>query len=537
MIRPLVGLFLLFSAPTFATCDVYDLQRTLGTEWEFQPLYAKLYRSGLDLGFGESEMGLINELGNSKFKKLFDFYGKDETGHWVRGFVPSRIGNTEEFLNLVTRYPANFHAKNGGWQISGMDSMDNETFSKFLKDVMEARGNPNPDLKVRKIASAWNSLADPNPYDAMISEEAAEEWRAGKFNLFEFPMSGSVSKGSGVLGYMENLWVRLGFFKKGDPKLTIAVKKAVGHVHWVPNIKGMVETVREKVYASTIGYWGEYNDSAIVSRMSIFGQVKSLSGVQTLNDAMIQKAYAYLQEKVFGNITFSVLTRESFERISVTPNGILVKNRASDLRTIADANIPTVFRRLHLALRGSYGQETLPDDVPIPMIGLEARGEQNVVDGMNSLPRKISGTDKVDVESLAKYNTGEPAGLIGKTENLKIRAKALGINPRVIDTFDSILDAKQGLLWSKDQIRALAFLPMTDWETHPLFERNLSMVTPGEKERRLGTFQQALYRYTRRVNGLLNRNLSNEAFEMQVEVEMLRFVSESDLERLLKWHN
>jgi hypothetical protein len=380
----LLGQFLLlFCSNARANSETYclTLLRTLGAEWEFSPVRLELLRESQNnvRAFFSGPGLAAQEIHDSRFRELFGFYGRTKAGTWTRDFVPNRIAQTDRFKKMTGAIPLKTATHNEGVILVQPEALEAEEYGILIRGLMEARGKREGDLKLRKNAAAWSDKT--SDLDKMIPDELAEEWRRDDYggNVymgFEFPMAEPVRDRKYLSDYIRNLWVRLGLFENGHPDLERALNRAQGHVHWVAEISSQPRQEREKLYRAIIDYWADRNDALRIRDMDAFQKQLDATGKAILGREDVVRASNVVEDTFRNHYSVTLLTRETFERVSATPDGISILERDSDLEPSVDPNIPPVFKRLPFGLRGKYGQATLPANRPIPIVGLEARNLQ-----------------------------------------------------------------------------------------------------------------------------------------------------------------
>lgn len=367
--------------------DQYTVKRTLGVEWEVEAVRVSLVDP--ETGLAESVSGFLV----ARLRELFALYGKDAEGNYVKGLIPERIAKSESFQAYRARMPGFFEEREGQVYISDFSKVYGVELQPLITTVFQVRGQYADDIVLRKDPAKWADKK--NRFDEMMPLNVAEEWKFGKFGSLEFPMSGAVTKKSELKGYITNLWLRLGIFEPGDPKIEKAAEFAAGHVHWVPDLSSIpVGAEKKKIYAAIKGYWGDANDVTEIAFTSQFKDNVGADGVLkfTLDDATFANDAL---KSGFLNYSIGILTRETYGRLSATPKGIKVKDHTNGLQPEVDPNFPTVFKRLNLGLRGIYGKIAAVGKA-ISKVGIEARSMETMDEGLSLLPPKIPGTDTVD---------------------------------------------------------------------------------------------------------------------------------------------
>lgn len=442
----------------------------------------------------------FEELAKSDFRKLFALYGKDETGAWVKNLIPDSILQSKDFEKLKENSPkVKFVTRNGKTYLENFESLNGEDLKNTLFLLLQGRGRNGTNLALRKIPEAW--VDKTSRFDKMISDQLAEEWRdENRFAGFEFSMQGHVEKGKDLREYVKHIWLRVGLAKEGDARLEEMLDKMRGHVHWVPDIQAVTDPIaRELLYRALVGYWGDANDSNVVRQNSVYELLAEPGGQVNLNAYLAQEAWMQDWQKL-NQYSITLLTRETFDRVSSNSNGILIRDREKDLEPDVDPNIPPVFKRLSMGLRGAYGQATLPPGRPIPMTGLEGRGTNTQEENLSSLPQKIPGTPEVDLDRFLPHSVDGKRGVLSSIATLREKAIAMKIDPDLVDSLDSSIQPP--INYPRDNARAYFFLPLNDWLAHPLVVRSLASMKKGVREHAVQKYQAALGRYVRRVNDL-----------------------------------
>lgn len=557
------------------------IDSTRGVEWEWTPV--KTARKGaaafaIDYMLERPPAGVV-DLGQSRFRQLFGLYGRDSSGHWLRNLIPRDVLVSKSFQEAIhppplpesvrirpeDRLPSEWdeirkyddllkrkylrevelEVRDGNTYITNFDQLSPEAMIKTMKILFESRGPYGDSLRLRKNTESWSHFQ--GRYDTLIPDQVSEEWRFGKFVNIEFPMDGHVHNSAEAREYLGNLWTRLGLFEAHDPKLQEALDEAIVHVHWVPDVQSISHNVdsgmpdlRKTVYQAIIGLWGDANDAMQVSELA--NAVKNAhvqsDGSVTLDPQDIIDLSRMIKD-AWTNGTINVLRQEDFNRLSATDQGITVVGRLRNLNPQIDPSFPPEFKFLPVGLRGKYSPPPKDEHAAVSVVGLEARNTGTIANADKILPSDVDG--KADLGELLQHGAAGPRGLISDPQLLRDRVQKLGISPDLFDRVEtqiSELAANPVFHWSREQMRAIVWLPLNTWESHPLRVSNLH-VLPASKARELDRMlQMARARYSQRLASIRLANagpVKQNATQPLTEVigEVFRFVKESDLAQTL----
>lgn len=211
------------------------------------------------------------------------------------------------------------------------------------------------------------------------------------------------------------------------------------------------------------------------------------------------------------NYSLCPLTRSLYARVSAGSDGIHIADRAKDLDPGVDHSVPPAFKRLLMGLRGGVGVAVTNGSEPITVVELEARSTGDTTRGnLETLPLLTPGTNHIDLGALQAHANPAPRGLIDGIPELEARAKELGIPQRLVSEANRELDKKnlrrnkeyRRYIWRNNQILAAYFIPLNDWLSHPIVQRNLSALPAAERQGAVRRYRQALERYKTRMISL-----------------------------------
>jgi len=275
-----------------------------------------------------------------------------------------------------------------------------------------------------------------------------------------------------------------------------------------------------RLYRAVKGYLGEINDRAAVyelARYVLHGGSAVFSDYPSFLVSILGLAEQYI---------FSILTRETFDRLIATPEGFLVKDRNVDLKPRVEPNFPFVFKCLPLALRSLGLKRYENPSTPLPLFRLEARTVGNTIrENFAALPPTVPGTSYLDTAALLQYDHEYSAahskgatvgcGLMSGKALILRRLNQLGLSEDVYAFVERAIERKDGVYefmnrdpqifqMKSNELIALMLLPVNDWLNHPRVVRHLDSLSEERREAAVLKFNEALDRYKRRMSMVVN---------------------------------
>jgi len=499
----IITLLIVVGGDASAACKDVLLNRALGLEWELGDIRRERVITEAD---GTKPLRYIL-LERSKIQDLYGFFGRAESENpnspWIRNFLPQRVAEHPEVINELARL--GLRIEQG--VLTGLQRLSGQDIHSLVKTLFEARGKFSRDLRLRKVPEAWLPKVgevltkEQHALDDLIAMELAEEWMidASGNNVFltvEFPSERPFTNREELVAYLQHFVARLELLPPEKNTQINVLRWLAGHIHHTFDIAQVDDRyVRETYYRSLVRMWGDLNDLDIVSYLNLMSIGSDyLSGELPLTRSQFVSLAEQL-EGMFQNRTFSILTREMYERLDITDRGVVVRERDKGLDPFFDVNFPVVYKRLSYGFRGNYGQATVPAGEPVPLVGIEARGHRAFGDAIASVPEMAA--------KILDHDQAGPRGLLSDSDLLRRKASELGIDSDFMVDAEHVL-AQGTYRWTPEQVRAMVFLPLNDWLKHPLAKKNLQAMGSYTRVRAEANFEVALSRYVVRMNELAN---------------------------------
>ncbi len=520
-----------------ASLFVSKIPATIGVEVEWQPIRANIERKnvdplveGMSFPFSREE----SDFNRMELGKMFGLYGRDEkTGKFKENLLPKKVTASVEFKRLLNPEPvpfpefANQHPREWipdehrqyreysrklsearlpfsvqfdgeYYYITNFGSLKGPDLIRTLQLLFDIAGAESADLILAKRPEAWVSKNSAS--DVLIPSRVVIEERNGRSAGLEFPMAGAVRTEQEVRDYIKNLWIRLGLFEEQETELIEeATSNTNIHMHWVPQIQSMPKEKRKLLYRAQKDLFGDLNDEAMLSDYTELAlQLETSKLSSDTSETKLLTAFYQLVAS-FMQMPIQNLTRSAFRRIEVTSEGIYEKDR---LRTEndMDPNFSDELKLLRYGLRGKYGQESLPTNQPVPKVGIEFRNDGTFVKTM----RHVSESEERFVDSVP---TGT-RGIEDDPAQLRILAQHYGIDTRLIGlAYESLHSGNSHIKqsqWRPSTIIATLLLPLTAWESHPLYQRGLKQLSREQSSKMEKSFATARARYKQNINRLVS---------------------------------
>ena len=507
------------SSPPLVCIGAFEklaLERSLGVEWEVKRIGETDEPSPKDRmivrGFspGLEEFNVSSEiLANSNFPTLFSFYGKGASGSFREHFIPDAIAQHSDWKLVRDDRAIELEKVDGGVVVKNFTSLREHSLARLLDRTLSVRGRNRQNLVLKKSTAGWGG---PSELDRQIPDLVAEEWRGDNtFVGFEFPMQGGVKSWGQIADWYKNLWWRLGLISdKNSVLIDSYVSSERDHIHWRTDPMQLPADQRSKTYSGLVGFWGDRNDAAFVGGFNVFHDKVSADGIVSLTRHDV-RLVGVIDEMSY-NYSLCPLTRSLYGRVTVGPDGIQIADRLKDLDPEVDHLVPPAFKRLLMGLRGGVDVTLAKGDQPIKVVELEARSTGDSTRGnLESLPSLIPGTNFVDVHELQSHASSTPRGLLDAIQELETRAKELGIPSTLVSEANREIDKRNQrrneeysrYIWRNNQILATYFIPLNDWLSHPIVQKNLAAAQQkGQREAAIQRYQRALERYKERMSCL-----------------------------------
>lgn len=501
-------IFILLSLEVFAADCItflkksYEVPVSIGLEWEF---------GSLQIGKTPKELheGRVSDwqvaLPRSRFRELYAFYGKNPQGTYVKDLIPGHVLKSREFQKL-SRFRQVLVRKQGDQVfLHNWRELPDSLVMPVVFQLIRARGQGDDSLRLQQVEEAWVEYQ--TPYDRLIPKVVAEEWRNGDFGGIEFPMQGGVGAPRQLAKYIKNLWLRLGL-KEGRYR-DASPEDLVGHTHVLPVIQNLPEALRKMGYDSWIGLWSELNERDVINAKTLF-KSQSLESDGALKFAADHLPFIHeFMMRRYGNPEIQILSFDAIQRLRTSSQGVVLLDN-SDVAPHVDRNLPRVFKRLPHGLRGSYGQPTFSEGVPIPSLGIETRSGLTAFVGLKDVPGLDRNFPRIDFSSLWKFGYPGLRGLVTNSQFLERRVQELRLHEDLISELRTMVSLERAITWDHDLVVADMLLPLQEWGSHALIMRNLSALPNKSKRILVSSYQGALNRYVQRVNHIMEARLSRD---------------------------
>lgn len=520
----------------------FRIPATKGIEVEWQPVRSDLERKNVhpmveDMAFPLSRE--LTDFNRMRLAELFGLYGYDEkTGRLKENLLPRIITENPRFQHLaeekelilpaaLTLHPLELmpserreydrkikeHQENtlpfkieivdGQYYISNFKSLRGEQLRRTLRLLFDIAGPKSNHLVLQKRPEAW--LDKTSAADRLIPNRVVIEMRNGKSAGLEWPMAGAVHSEQEVREYVINLWVRLGLFHKNEIKMVReAASNTLVHLHWVPQIQSVAKESRQRYYRAIVNLMGDLNDEATIRDYSRLADQFSEDHSDKFH--LFNVLWHGLSQfmETLQQVPIKTYTRSLARRLVATSNGVFEKDRP--VTNEEDPHFSDDLKFLHYGLRSKYNQETYPPDSPVPIVGIEFRNA-------GTLDATMRQMHKVETRFHEKVPQGD-RGIEDDPARLKKLAADAGIDQRVVvaafESFDSGFAEARKSDWPREVIIGTLLLPLTPWESHPLFRDSLSKLDETARAKVTARYQLAMEEYRKNVNGLIAAFYSSE---------------------------
>jgi len=319
---------------------------------------------------------------------------------------------------------------------------------------------------------------------------------------FEFAPAQGFTTRSRLRDYFSSVFDTLNIYDREKDFLKLS-----GHVHFLTDIQSLAPKLRAPAYQALLGWWGFMNDFTFVS---------------TLHDVYRHKHREWLVKHLRFQPYTRFLKREDFIALEPTAKGVLYRGNSPLPDSDKGRRLPWTYHHLRVGLNTVYHQQVVQEGTPIIWLGLEARavGDESFEAHFQIFPGDPE-SEYIPLQALMRFGSATGSlsprnfGVISNPEILRERLKNSQFPIFEFSALEQFYEQvrKSALSdFERAELYGLLFFPLTEWESHPIFES----FTSAERNHIFGSIQRARGPWKKKIR---------EAFERRTKIEDVFWIS------------